>query len=235
MRLHKMADLVDQCVSRSGFAHLVWDWNGTLFNDFELNCLCLSKALASYRPAVTPHDYHTLFTHPIRDFYDALVGRQLSDQEWVEAQAVFHAAYLRSVHTVQLAPGALEAIAQWEHAGHSQSVLSMWSHEPLNAAVRRCGVDKWCTFIEGRTDPSIEHKAALMQAHMKRTDHARAELVVVVGDSLDDAVAAEHVGATPVLHSGGLAGKSALRSSGYRVVDSIQQAVEVALGLVAER
>nr|BFE67619.1 hypothetical protein GCM10020092_009200 [Actinoplanes digitatis] len=52
--------------------------------------------------------------------------------------------------------------------------------------------------------------------------------VVLIGDSLDDAEAAESVGGVCVLYSGGFTDPSRLRASGRPVADTLLEAVRIA-------
>jgi phosphoglycolate phosphatase-like HAD superfamily hydrolase len=56
---------------------------------------------------------------------------------------------------------------------------------------------------------------------------------VVIGDALDDAAAAAHVGAHAVLYTGGSHSKAALETAGVPVVDSLAEAVEQAERIAA--
>jgi len=51
---------------------------------------------------------------------------------------------------------------------------------------------------------------------------------VVIGDAVDDAVAAAHVGARAVLYTGGSHSRSSLEAAGVPVVDTLAEAVALA-------
>lgn len=55
----------------------------------------------------------------------------------------------------------------------------------------------------------------------------------MIGDAADDAVAAKHVGALAVLYTGGSHSRASLEAVGVPVVDTLAEAVEEALRLVA--
>jgi phosphoglycolate phosphatase-like HAD superfamily hydrolase len=55
--------------------------------------------------------------------------------------------------------------------------------------------------------------------------------VVLIGDSLDDAAAADAVGGQAVLYTGGFTAPARLRASGRRVADSLVEAVSIARSL----
>jgi phosphoglycolate phosphatase-like HAD superfamily hydrolase len=58
------------------------------------------------------------------------------------------------------------------------------------------------------------------------------ERTVVIGDAVDDAVAAAAVGAKAVLYTGGSHSRASLAAAGVPVVDSLAEAVAVAEDLV---
>ncbi|GAB3968568.1 hypothetical protein GCM10027615_20680 [Plantactinospora veratri] len=54
---------------------------------------------------------------------------------------------------------------------------------------------------------------------------------MLIGDSIDDAEAADSVGARCVLYSGGFTDSARLRAAGWPVADSLTEAVELAAEL----
>ena len=54
--------------------------------------------------------------------------------------------------------------------------------------------------------------------------------VVVIGDSVDDAHAARHVGARAILYTGGMTRRADLEATGFPVVDSLAEAIALADG-----
>ena len=51
---------------------------------------------------------------------------------------------------------------------------------------------------------------------------------MVIGDAVDDALAAAHVGARAVLYTGGSHSRASLEKAGVPVVDTLAEAVEAA-------
>jgi len=62
--------------------HLVWDWNGTVLNDFDVS---IRSTNSSFRdaglPEITTATYRALLRTPIRSFYAAVLDRDPSDEE----------------------------------------------------------------------------------------------------------------------------------------------------------
>lgn len=111
-------------------------------------------------------------------------------------------------------------------AGRTQSLLSLAPHEHLVPIVRRHGIEGHFVRIDGRTDASHAGKAERMVRHLEALGPVDADRIVVIGDAVDDAVAAAHVGAQAVLYTGGSHSRASLEAVGVPVVDSLAEAVE---------
>jgi phosphoglycolate phosphatase-like HAD superfamily hydrolase len=211
-----------------GVRHLVWDWNGTLFDDQVAVVAAVNDALA--RLGLSPIDadgYRSHFTRPVVRFYEQVAGRAISAEEWEALNEAYHDSYLTRLERLALAPDARAALAAAEAAGLTQSLLSMWRHHDLVALVERLGIGRFFVRVDGlrRSDGGgkvghlVEHLAALKLA--PRT-------VVLVGDSLDDLAAARAVGAGCVLYDGGSHHRHALEATGSPVVDTLTAALAAA-------
>ena len=135
------------------------------------------------------------------------MGRLPTDAEWEVMDETFHRHYWAPGADCGLAEGAAELLAGWQSAGRSQSLL---------LAVRRTRSScRWCgrtassrhfVRVDGRTGPSGGGKAEHMVRHLAVAGRGvSAARTVVIGDAVDDALAAAHVGARAVLYTGRLA------------------------------
>jgi phosphoglycolate phosphatase-like HAD superfamily hydrolase len=190
--------------------HVIWDWNGTLLDDFGLMVEASEVACRRVRPAVSvaAETYRRHFTRPVRVFYERLLGGSLGDADWASIVAAYAAYYEAHVDEVPLRAGALEVIERLESAGVSQSVLSLSESAHQEQRLRFHGLDHRLLFAEG-TPPTgpPESKASLLSGHAERVRAARPELtpddIVLVGDTTDDAVAAAAAGLRRVILSDG--------------------------------
>jgi phosphoglycolate phosphatase-like HAD superfamily hydrolase len=164
---------------------------------------------------------------PIPVFYERLIGRPLAEGEWDAFDALYHANYEIEMARCGLAAGATDLLTEWGAAGRTQSLLSMWHHDALVALVSSLGLTPHFVRVDGRVGPNGGHKAEHLVRHLRELDRDPAD-VVVVGDSIDDAWAAQHVGARCVLHTGGFSARATLESAGVPVVDSLADAVALA-------
>jgi len=217
-----------------GEAHIVWDWNGTLFHDNEAIIGATNAAFAELGLArITLEQYRALYCVPVPKFYERLMGRLPTDAEWELMDEVFHRYYAEHRVTCGLTTGVPALLGDWVSAGRSQSLLSMYVHDELVPLVRGFGIEAHFLRVEGRIGPSGGSKAEHMVRHIRGLAGVRPARTVVIGDAADDAVAARHVGARAVLYTGGSHSRASLEEVGVPVVDSLEEAVEEAERLVA--
>ncbi|WP_030788004.1 HAD family hydrolase [Streptomyces sp. NRRL S-920] len=217
-------------------AHIVWDWNGTLLHDIHAVIEATNASFAEIGiESITLERYRELYCVPIPLFYERLMGRLPSESEWRVMDAVFHRHYWARAEACGLTEGAAQLLAGRRADGRTQSLLSLAPHEHLVPIVRRHGIHEHFVRIDGRTDDSHAGKAERMVRHLAALEGvvAAVERVVVIGDAVDDAVAAAHVGARAVLYTGGSHSRRSLEVAGVPVVDSLEEAVLVAEGLAA--
>ncbi|MET8640942.1 HAD hydrolase-like protein [Streptomyces sp. NPDC004675] len=215
-------------------AHIVWDWNGTLFHDNDAIIGATNAAFAELGlEPITLEKYRTLYCVPVPKFYERLMGRLPTSAEWEVMDAVFHRYY--TLHRVRcgLTEGAADLLAGWRSAGRSQSLLSMYGHDELVPLVRGFGIETHFLRVDGRTGPSGGSKADHMVRHLTALDGVEPARTVIIGDAADDAVAALHVGAQAVLYTGGSHSRASLEEVGVPVVDTLAEAVAEAERLAA--
>ncbi|MFJ6236302.1 HAD family hydrolase [Streptomyces griseus] len=212
--------------------HLVWDWNGTLLDDTQAVIRATNAAFAEIELApITLEQYREMYTIPIPRFYERFLGRLPTEAEWERMDGVFHRYYAEQRVGCGLTAGVEELLHGWQRAGRSQSLLSMYGHDQLVPVVRGYGIEPRFVRVEGRTGPSGGSKALHMERHFEAlaaVGGIAPEHSVVIGDALDDAVAAAHVGARAVLYTGGSHSRNSLEGAGVPVVDSLGEAVALA-------
>jgi phosphoglycolate phosphatase-like HAD superfamily hydrolase len=206
--------------------HIVWDWNGTLLDDIGLVVEATNASLATAGGGpVTMADHRRDFRRPVHHYYGAVLGRDIDSEEFVKLDRAFHEAYDAGLATCELSPGALAALAGWSG---TQSLLSMWFHDQLVPTVNRYGLTSYLGRVDGlRTTIGGGPKAPHLVAHLEALG-LRGPECVLIGDSIDDAVAAASVGARCVLFSGGLTDRDRLATLGLPVVDTLAEAVLLA-------
>jgi phosphoglycolate phosphatase-like HAD superfamily hydrolase len=185
--------------------HVVWDWNGTLFDDLNVVLAAVNRGVEPFGvPPVTLDHYRDHYTRPVKRFYDDLLGRELTPNEWKELDDRFHAGYRELLDHAQLSEDAQEALEMVAQRGITQSLLSMFPHDELVPLVERLRIAHYFDRIDGLRGEPGDAKAAYLEEHLRwLIIDEDPSTVLVVGDTPDDAVAAGHVGAQCVLVDNG--------------------------------
>jgi phosphoglycolate phosphatase-like HAD superfamily hydrolase len=205
--------------------HVVWDWNGTLLDDLPVVLASVNVGVGPYRSApVTLDDYRSHYTRPVKRFYDSLLGREITQSEWVDLDRRFHAAYRAQLGEASLAPDAREVLERTAAVGLTQSLLSMYPHDDLIPLVTSAGIDHHFDRIDGLQGTAGDRKAGYLASHLSRLAADPAD-TLVVGDTPDDAHAAAEVGAECVLVDNGSHHRPTLEATGVRVASGLVEAI----------
>ena len=212
--------------------HIVWDWNGTLFDDQRL---VLEATNASARAVgvvrdITNEEYQRGYRRPIQEFYHGLLGFYPSDEQWLVLNEAFVATYEVGKHSIGLNPEAMAAMDGW--APRSQSLLSMYGHDELIEVTGGLGLHTRLVRIDGRPpehdfgpkDKYLARHFAQLQTHYP---DLQPDEIALIGDCVDDAHAAVHLGAAAVLYTGGSSDRENLAQAGVPVVGSLLEAVSL--------
>jgi len=189
--------------------HVIWDWNGTLFDDFDVVLSAMSSACVSAGgAAITADRYRRTFTRPIERTYERLLGRPLAPGEWERLNDQFHVSYNEICREATLAPEAPALLDRLRRAGVTQSLLSMWEHDELVPFVEGYGVAHYFVRVDGQPSRGGGHKREHLEAHLERLAEVLPRAVepgemLLVGDSVDDADAARAAGVPCVLLDSG--------------------------------
>jgi phosphoglycolate phosphatase-like HAD superfamily hydrolase len=205
--------------------HIVWDWNGTLLNDLPNVLDAVSRSIDRYGLHPVDGDtYRNHFTRPVRNFYDSLFGRTVTDMEWLELNKSFHDYYYEVVDGIELAVGARSALERVDQLGWTQSLLSMSDHTHLLATVRAHGIAHHFKRIDGMVEPDGSLKAIYLKQHLEAID-VDPSAAFIIGDTPDDHDAAVSLGAGVVLYDSGSHHRPVLDALGVPVVSALTDAV----------
>lgn len=208
--------------------HVVWDWNGTLFDDFHIVVEAVNAGIVPFGLERIDEDgYRTHYVRPVKMFYERLARRPITDAEWLELDQRFHDAYRRMLVGAQLSADAITALEAVRQVPADQSLLSMFPHDELIPLVDRLGVSSYFSRIDGLRGPPGARKAGFLEAHLRQImRHEDPHTVLLIGDATDDAMAAAHVGAAVVLVDNGSHHREELEAMGVPVADSLLEALE---------
>ncbi|MBU4459244.1 MAG: HAD family hydrolase [Verrucomicrobia bacterium] len=205
----------------SAYRHVVWDWNGTLFDDAWLCVDVMDGILRAHGlPGLTPERYADLFDFPVRDYYVRL-GFDFARDPFEIVGAEFIAAYERRRLECGLQAGAREILDALRAAGIGQSVLSAYRHDTLDELLRHFDVRDRFAHVVGGDDIYAYGKREQGVAWLLRSGLDARE-VLLVGDTVHDAEVAAAMGADCRLIPCGHQSRAKLASAGIPLVDSLR-------------
>jgi len=208
--------------------HIVWDWNGTLFDDLHVIVGAVNAVLEDAGlPPITATEYRDGYTRPVKRFYENLYGRQIDADEWQNLDLVFHEAYRARIHAAGLRADAAAALDVIDAIGGTQSVLSMWRHGELIELVDELGIASRFVLVEGLRGPGGGFKAPHLGDHLAQLDHEWND-TVLIGDAIDDAHAALEHDCRVVLIDNGSHPRDALEEVGAPVATDLIEALGLA-------
>jgi len=212
--------------------HIVWDWNGTLFDDQELVIVATNASVRAVGVdrLITNEEYQRGYRRPMLDFYADLLGFVPTDEQWRILDEAFGTAYEDGKHNAGLNAEALSAMDGW--SPRSQSLLSMYGHDDLLELVGGLGLRGRLVRIDGRPpEHDFGPKYKYLARHLTQLQSEYPDLlpgdIALVGDCVDDAHAALQLGAAAVLYSGGSSSPENLAQAGVPVVGSLIEAVRL--------
>jgi phosphoglycolate phosphatase len=207
------------------YEHVIWDWNGTLFDDVELvvevaNLMLERRAL----PAIDADRYREIFGFPVRGYYER-VGFDMEREPFEQLAVEFIAEYDARWATHRLRHDAHDAIGALEERGVTQSVLSASERELLRRATAHFGIDRRMSALVGIDDHHAVTKLDHGLAYLERLETPR-ERVLLVGDTEHDHEVAMAMGIDCALVEGGHALGDRLRATGAPTFGSLSDLLE---------
>lgn len=211
--------------------HIVWDWNGTLFDDVQLCFDCINRLLQRHglKPLASLAQYRDVFDFPVSAYYQR-VGFDFDRVPFAVLAEEYMADYQGKSAGCPLYPDALETVRHGRELGFGQIVLSASKKDYLTAQMQRCGVSETFDSVWGVEDFYAASKEAL--AHRLRESLPPEDTLCFVGDSLHDAQVARAVGAHCVLVTTGHQSRERLLESGFPMADSLRESLTVIAGNV---
>ena len=202
------------------YKHIIWDWNGTIFNDVVLgvdiiNQLLIERGLEK----LSVERYKEVFTIPVKDYYAGL-GFDFSKEPFEVVGKFWMDEYERRKFECGLFDGVILLMEKINSLGIGQSILSAYSQHTLEEMVDHFGLRKYFTHIVGLDNIYAASKLHLGIDLMKRLGNGKGE-TLVLGDTIHDYEVAAEIGADCILMASGHQSKTKLSTVTDNIVDSI--------------
>ncbi|MBB5183618.1 HAD family hydrolase [Catenisphaera adipataccumulans] len=204
---------------------IIWDWNGTLFDDVDLCFQCINRLLQAHElpPLDSLDAYRHVFRFPIEEYYKK-AGFDFQKTPFSQLAAEYMADYQEKSYRCRLQGDALATMQTIRSRHIPQTILSASRKDYLMKQLDLFALQPYIDSIYGIRNIYAESKEYL--AHEARRNFSEDELWFV-GDSVHDAQVADSVKADCVLVSTGHQSKDILERTGKPVADSLMQAWEI--------
>lgn len=205
------------------FDFVLWDWNGTLLNDLEMNLEIVDVLLSLHgiKNEVSREFYLNNFGFPVSRFYEKM-GFDLSKHEFLSLADEYDAEYLKRLKKTELFENAKATLSALSSAGVHQAVISATEHERLVSQVKGYGIEEYFDAVLGTKNHFGNGKTDVATQWLKSSG-ADPERTVFIGDTLHDFECSKAIGCACFLISKGHNSKEKLLESGCEVFDDISQ------------
>ena len=204
------------------YKHIIWDWNGTLFNDVELCTNIMNQLLKEANlPQISVTEYRNVFTFPVIDYYKTL-GHDVSLKNWEKISHKFINEYEAKKYEFKVFSDAEIVLKEISNIEITQSILSAYKQDTLEELVKYFNLNKYFIRLVGLNNIYAASKLDNGMKWIKELGLKKGE-VLLVGDTLHDCEVAEAMGADSVLLSLGHQSKEKLSKCNTPIIDSLSE------------
>ena len=204
------------------FKQIIWDWNGTLWDDTWL-CVEINNHMLERRglPLITQETYRAKLCFPVTGYYCQL-GFDYSTDPYPRLAEEFIEEYHRRRFECELHPEARELIQLFQTLETPQVVLSAYEQKALLEATDHFELTGFFTDIVGLNDIYAHGKVENGKQYIAKNNIPPDE-VLFVGDTIHDFEVAEAMGVNCALVANGHNSRERLETCGVPVLDSLSQ------------
>ena len=210
------------------YSHVIWDWNGTLFNDVDW-CFRVINSMLSKRGIKTLQgidEYREAFCFPIIQYY-INVGFDFSIEPFEVLAKEFIALYhSEKSGNCKLYPNSEATLESLHKKGISQIILSASEKGNLLSQISEFDITKYFDEILGISDIYAKSKIDIGLEYLSKNDIEKA---VLIGDSVHDSEVAKALRVDCILIPNGHQKRERLQSCCVPIVDDISYITELVL------
>lgn len=202
--------------------YLIWDWNGTLFNDVKLGVEIINKLLKNNNlTPITYETYRNIFTFPIYEYY-RVAGFDFSKTSFEELGKMFMDEYERRKYEMELFSGAREILQFAKQKGIRQSVLSAYKHDTLVEILTHYQIIDYFENVSGLDNIYAGSKEKL-GLELREKINLSGDEILFIGDTLHDADVAKAMNVKCVLISNGHQSPEKLKANGNFILSDLSE------------
>lgn len=206
------------------YEHIIWDWNGTLFDDVELCAGTMNFLLKQEsHQTISLKKYKEIFTFPVVDYYK-IAGHTFAKNSFKVLGKQFMDEYEKKKSDCTLYPGVIELLEELSNQNFTQHLLSAYEQDSLNKIVQYFGIKNYFKYIVGLDNIYASGKMQLGKNLLSLIrKNGENEKILLVGDTTHDFEVAGELEIDCALISHGHQDKERLLKHGVPVFDSFDE------------
>ena len=201
------------------YTHIIWDFNGTIFDDVEIGIESVNALLAARNmPLISSKEYYrSVHSFPVIDYYKK-IGFDFSKESFDDIAVEWVREYMSRLSKAGVHQEALEMLSYIRKNGAKQILLSATEEKMLLGQVKDLGIEPYFDEICGMDNIYAHGKKSLAERWRQNHPDARA---LLVGDTDHDFEVAQVMGADCILFAGGHQSRNVFAGLGCPVVDGL--------------
>ena len=205
------------------YTHIIWDFNGTVFDDTEASLKSENALLTRYgmKPLENVEAYRKVFRFPIIEYYRAL-GYDFSKKSFEELSSEWITEYLNFSKQSKIHPHFFKSKDFFHNQGLKQILLSASEKNILTNQLSELGISDCFDEILGLSNPHAYSKKGIALEWFEKNPSAKA---LFIGDTTHDKEVADAVGADCVLIAGGHQSRDILEKENVPVFNSLEELI----------
>ena len=207
------------------YSHIIWDWNGTLFDDVDW-CIEVINMLLSKRKMKTLDsisEYHAVFCFPIIEYYRR-IGFDFDAESFEDLAEEFIALYhSNNSGNSRLFSNAEDTLDLVQKMGITQIILTASKKCNLLSQMSGFEISGYFDALLGLTDIYGKSKIEIGLDYIRQNN---IENAVLIGDSLHDYEVAQALGVDCILIPNGHQSRETLQTCGAPLSNNISEVIE---------
>ncbi|MCM1285150.1 MAG: HAD family hydrolase [Acetobacter sp.] len=205
------------------YKYVIWDWNGTLFDDIKISIDTINEMLKvkNYQHTIDEKKYKEIFCFPVVEYYKN-AGIDLNKHSFEEMAAIYIERYDEKQKSCCLFKNAEKTLKALNENGINQLVISVSEKERLEKQIRRFGIVQYLSAVLGADDYYAVSKVDIAKKYFCE-NNINAHEVLFAGDTVHDYEVASAVGCDCILISAGHQCENVLEQTGTVIIDDIEK------------
>jgi phosphoglycolate phosphatase len=201
---------------------IIWDWNGTLFDDMDVSISVMNRVLSNRGlPLLDNKRYKEIFGFPVQQYYLQL-GIDLVNETFEKISTEFITEYQKESFSAKLTENSIPTLEYIRKQGIRQVILSASKTEYLEEQVKYFGIIDYFDRLLGLNHYHATSKVDVGKRWLEESRYDKRE-VLLIGDTIHDYETASEIGCDCLLFANGHQGTPRLSGLGVPVIMSLEE------------